>query len=807
MRGYNPRIEGSSMAQNEPVPLLRFGDFIVDPSGRSVRRHGIRLKLHGQPFEILLLLLEKPGEVVTREDLQHRLWPENTFVDFEQGLNAAIKKLRHTIYDSAEEPRYIETVPRIGYRFIAPVERVRAAEPTLVSGADKITETSGARSSAEMPEGCAVLAPRFGDKTGNKTRHWKWSAAVALIAVVCIIAIRFARSRSILALGPYDFVLVGDFVNTTGDPVFDGTLRQALAVKLGESPYFNLVSAGKVRETLKLMGRPPEDPLVPPIARDVCQRTGAKAVVGGAIFNLGDRYVIALDATNCVNGDRVTHQEIQALHKDQIIPRLGEIIPPVRRELGESISSIQKFDTPIEQATTSSLAALKAYTVGDEKRIRGDEAESVTSYKMAVELDPNFAIAYARIGAVYHNLEEIELGNEYLKKGFDLRGHVSEKEKFYIAAHYYVDFTGEEDKAIDLYKLWNQIYPRDWIPYNNLANELVKVGRLDESIAASQEAIRLNPALSYNVAYNYLRASRFPEAKAMCERATADKHDSFATHTVCYEVAFVNGDETAQQREVDWFKGKPLEYWILNIQGWSAFALGQVHKGEQLFERGQAEALRQGSKQYAVATANDQSQLEADLGNTKESRSKADLAVQIMPDSEEAQAGVAIALARIGDVDQAQRLAASAVQRHPLNTLINNATLPCAYAAIDMQKKNFAKAVDDLSRAVPYELGDIQSAGSGLPMYYRGLAYLQAGSGKEAAIQFQKLIDNRGIVSVSMYWPLAHLGLARAYVITEDRERALSSYRDFLSLWKTADPDLLVLRQAKSEYAKLSVQK
>ena len=276
---------------------------------------------------------------------------------------------------------------------------------------------------------------------------------------------------------------------------------------------------------------------------------------------------------------------------------------------------------------------------------------------------------------------------------------------------------------------------------------------------------------------------------------------------VCYDVAFVNGDEAAQQREVDGFKGKPLEYWILNIQGWSAFALGQVHRGERLFERARTEAIRQESKQYAVATANDQSQLEADLGNTKESRSKADLAVQIMPDSEEAQAGVAIALARIGEVDKAQTLAASAMQHHPLNTLINNATLPCAYAAIDMQKKNFAKAVDDLSRAVPYELGDIQSAGSGLPMYYRGLAYLQAGLGKEAAIQFQKLIDNRGIVSVSMYWPLAHLGLARAYVITEDKERALSSYRDFLSLWKTADPDLLVLRQAKSEYAKLSVQK
>jgi eukaryotic-like serine/threonine-protein kinase len=796
------------MAQNERAALLRFGEFIVDPSGHSVRKHGIRLKLHGQPFEILLLLLEKPGEVVTREELQHRVWTQNTFVDFEQGLNAAIKKLRHTIQDSADEPRYIETVPRIGYRFIASVEWVKAADAEIIQGADTIAGSSGVRSLAEMPEGCAVLAPRFEGKTGNRILNWKWLALGAVIAaVIGIIAFRFARSRTILALGPSDLVLVGDFVNTTGDPVFDGTLKQALAVKLGESPYFNLVSAGKVRETLKLMGRSPDDAVVPPVARDVCQRAGAKALVGGAIFNLGDGYVIALDATNCMNGGRVTHQEIQALHKDQIIARLGEIIPPVRRELGESISSIQKFDTPIEQATTNSLAALKAYTVGDEKRIRGDEAESVTSYRMAVELDPNFAIAYARIGAVYHNLEEIELGNEYLKKGFDLRGHVSEKEKFYIAAHYYVDFTGEEDKAIDLYKLWIQTYPRDWIPYNNLGNELVKVGQPSESIAPVQEAIRLNPALSYNVAYNYLRASRFPEAKAICERAVADKHDSFATHTVCYDVAFVNGDEAAQQREVAWFKGKPLEYWILNIQGWSAFALGQVRRGEQLFERGRAEALRQGSKQYAVATANDQAQLEADLENTKESRSKAELAMQIMPDSEEAQAGVAIALARIGDVNKAQTLTASTVKRYPLNTLINDATLPCAYAAIDMHKKNPARAVEDLNRAVPYELGDIQSAGSGLPMYYRGLAYLQSGSGKEAAIQFQKLIDNRGIVSVSVYWPLAHLGLARAFVIKGDKDKALSSYREFLSLWKNADPDLHVLQQAKSEYAKLSGQK
>ena len=802
------------MARNGPSTLLQFRDFIVDPNGHSLRKHGIRVKLHGQPFEILLMLLERPGEVVTREALQHRVWPENTFVDFEQGLNAAIKKLRHTISDSAEEPQYIETVPRIGYRFIAPVEQVKAADVAGISevfgpheavaaGPEEIGETTSAQTLTELPDGCAVLAPR----SAKKTLSWKWLAAAAIAVLVGVIAIRFARSRSILALGPSDFVLVGDFVNTTGDPVFDGTLKQALAVKLGESPYFNLVSAGKVRETLKLMGRSSDDALVPPIARDVCQRAGAKAVVGGAIFNLGDRYVIALDATNCMNGDRVTHQEIQALHKDQIIARLGEIIPPLRRELGESISSIQKFDTPIEQATTSSLAALKAYTVGDEKRIRGDEAESVTSYKMAVELDPNFAIAYARIGAVYHNLEEIELGNEYLKKGFDLRGHVSEKEKFYIAAHYYVDFTGEEDKAIDLYKLWIQTYPRDWISYNNLANEYIRVGQLSEAIGASQEAIRLNPALSYSIAYHYLRGSRFPEAKAMCERAAADKHDSFITHSVCYQVAFVNGDEAVQQREIDWFKGKPLEDWILNIQGWSAFALGQVRRGEQIFERARAEALRQGSKQYAVATANDQGQLEADLGNTKESRAKAELAMEIMPDSEEAQAGVAIALARIGDIHKAETLAASAVQRHPLNTLINNATLPCANAAIDMYTKNPTKAVEDLSRAVPYELGDIPGAPSGLPIYYRGLAYLQAGLGKEAVVQFQKLIDNRGIAAVSIYWPLAHLGIARAYVVTGDREKALSSYRDFLSLWKNADPDLHVLQQAKSEYAKLNGQK
>ena len=562
------------------------------------------------------------------------------------------------------------------------------------------------------------------------------------------------------------------------------------------------------------MGKSPAERVVLPIARDVCQREGAKVLVGGSIVRLGNKYALDLDAMNCLTGASVARQETDALNKEEVLSKLGQVIPPLRRSLGESLSSIQKFDTPIEQATTKSLAALKAYTSGDEKRAQGQDAESVPSYKMAIELDPDFAIAYARLAAVYGNLQQPALGDEYLRKAFERREHVSEREKFYIQAHYYVDVTGETDKAIETYKLWAEVYPHDWIPCNNLCNEYVRIGQLDLAIAAGQQALRLNPSHSLPyaaLAHAYQFASRFAEAKAICERAKAGKLDNWVTHSVLYEVAVAEADETAMQRELTWFKGNPMESWVVMDQASHAMALGHLHRSRELYEQARALALKQDQKEFAGAITGDQAGSEVDLGNAREARKLVESSLHLMPDSPDLKASAALALAKSGDVERAMALVDESARLRPLNLKLNNVTLPSARAAIELDRKNPAGAIAQLQRALPYDLST-GGGPNGSTIYYRGLAFLELNSGKEAEAQFQRILNNPNFTG-TIYWPLAHLGLARANALqarTDQgvaadaaRARALTAYRDFLALWKDADPDIPILKKAKAEYAKL----
>ena len=413
-------------------------------------------------------------------------------------------------------------------------------------------------------------------------------------------------------MGETDWVLVSDFVNATGEPIFDGALKQGVTVKLAESPYFNIVLDSTTRQTLRLMGRQPNEHIVPPISRDVCQREGAKVVVGGSIVSVGNKYILDLDATNCLTGDSLAHAEAEAQNKDDVLYRLGQLIPPIRRKLGESVSSIEKFDTPIEQATTSSLAALKAYTSADEKRAQNQETEAIPFYKMAIDLDPNFAIPYARLGAIYGDLSERALADQYMRQAFERRGHVSEREKFYIAAHYYQDSTREDDKAIETYNLWTQTYPHDWIPFNNLVAEYLKVGDINKEIENAQEALKLNPnhGLPYaSLTQAYRTAGRYAEARAVADKAMAAKLDGFTLHFNIYMAAFAENDQTAMQREIDWFKGKPQESYNLNHRAWAAMFLGQVRRGRELFDASRASAIQNEMKEYAAATANDQAQI------------------------------------------------------------------------------------------------------------------------------------------------------------------------------------------------------
>ena len=724
----------------------------------------------------------------------------------EQIIDRALEKERELRYQSAAEMRVALQSAADGSR------QGSGLGPRALLAEEKEGE--------EVGTGFTAVKALFFARSHRRLRNWILSGAAAAILLTAGSVLFFHPPRR-PALGETDMILVSDFVNTTGDPIFDGTLKQALTIKLAESPYFNIMPDSRVKETLGLMGRSSDEHVLTPIAREVCQRAGGKVTVSGSIMAVGDKYVIGLRATNCLTGADIAHEEIEAQNRDRVLSSLGQVILPLRHRLGELVSSIQKFDTPIEQATTKSLAALKAYTSGDQQRARGLDGQSVPFYKMAIDLDPDFAVAYARLGAVYGNLANSALADEYLTKAFERRGHVSEREKFYIAAHYYADSTRETDKAIETLKLWTQTYPHDWVAFNNLSAEAVKVGQLDEAIKAGQEALQLNPGNTFtyfSLSTAYLRASHFVEANAICEQAIKAKRDSGDIHATLLNLAFVNGDEPEIQRQLDRIEiNAKLDPGSLNQRAWMAFARGQAGKGRDLFERSRVASLQQGndspenSKDYAAFSSANEAQLEVELGNVRQARAKAELALRLMPRSLEVQSYAAIVFASLGDFRRAERLTRELTSRFPSDTLLNNVTLPAVHAIIETKKKNYSGAIDALKRSMPYELGSHQDLPEGITLYQRGLAYLAQGSGEEAAAQFQKLLENRGIVPISPYWALAHLGLARANVleartdqgVAANAARALANYRDFFALWKDADPDIPILKQAKAEYAKL----
>jgi len=800
---------------NKEKHFYQFGPFRIDSDHRLLLRDAKPVPLQPKAFDILLVLLENSEKVVLKDDLLKAVWPD-TFVE-ESNLAQNIFVLRKALGDSVGANRYIVTIPGRGYRFAEKVQLVgedasraeveeAVAEEGAGERADSLVVESHTRSRLVVEQTAAITTapPAILDERALAgQRHYKkWIAflAVTVLLVLVAVAIRYQRPPS--PLKEADLVLVSDFVNTTGEPIFDDTLKQALTVKLAESPYFNVVLDGQTRKTLGLMKRSPDDRVVPPIAREVCEREGAKAVIGGSIMRLGNKYILNLDVTDCLRGDFLAHEQIEAANQDQVLRQLGKVISPLRKKLGESLNSLQKFDTPIEQATTNSLPALKAYTEGDRKRSHGQDAESIPSYKMAVELDAEFAIAYARLGAVYDNLQQEALGSEYLKKAFERREHISEREKFYIQAHYYEDATRESDKAIETYELWTKVYPHDWIPFNNLCNETTRIGDAEKAITAGQEALRLNPNHGFPyvaLALAYQWGTRFAEAKAVVEKAKAQELDGWTAHRVLHRIALIEGDDKAAQRERDWAKGNSQEAVMIGQDAEYATSRGQLRTARALYERSRDYALEKQEKEMAGAELQDEAQFLADLGFPSEARAISNQATALFPEGGKREAHTAIILAVAGDTHRAETLADEAAKERPLDLLVKNVVAASARAAVQMNKKNPARAIEELQSAVPYDFSD---PSKGVTTYYRGSAFLQMHSGKDAAAQFQKILDNRG-PSDFLYWSLAHLGLARAYALTGDKDKSLAAYREFLELWKNADRDVPILKQAQSEYAKL----
>jgi eukaryotic-like serine/threonine-protein kinase len=672
------------------------------------------------------------------------------------------------------------------------------AEPTPAPSS--AGSSGSARVQAAAPVSSQTLPAAVATPSGRKP--WLWVATGCVVAAVIAGAL-FLYSHRARALTAKDSILLSDFVNTTGDPVFDGTLRQALAVQLEQSPYLNIFPQDRVRDTLRYMGHSPDERVTPDLARQVCQREGVKAVLNGSISAVGTQYVVGVDAVNCRTGDSLAREQIPVDKKEQVLGAVGKVASNLRSKLGESLASLQKFDAPVEEATTSSLEALKYFSLGEAERDKGSEQTAIPFYKHALELDPNFAVAYARIGQGYGNIGESVLAVENTKQAFERRDRCSELEKLYIETHYYSIVTGESDKELEALELWRRTYPRDSIPANNLAVGYEAMGKWEQALEAAQANMQLAPdsSFSYNsLAVAYLGLNRLAESKAIREEELRNKIDSTVAHSDLYMLAFLDGDTAGMQRQVEWAKGGHGEYVVAETVADAAAAAGKMGAARADYQRAIDLARQRKLEEIAARILAREADFEAAMGNSKAARDDATTALS----SSHGRGTLAFAgsaLSQAGEARGAESAAQELVREHPMDTFINAAYVPAIRAAIAINQGNPAKAIELLQATTPYEFGFVTGVQSN---YLRGLAYLKLHQGKEAAAEFQKIIDHPGICTIMLpTCRLARLQLGRARAEAGDAGGARTAYQDFFALWKDADPDIPILKEAKAEYAKL----
>jgi tetratricopeptide (TPR) repeat protein len=622
---------------------------------------------------------------------------------------------------------------------------------------------------------------------------------VAVLAVAFGAYFYFHRAPK-LAVG--DFVLLADFTNTTGDTVFDGTLRQGLATKLEESTFLNVVSDHKIKQTLHHMGQPADRGLTQDLAMQLCADTGSVAVINGSIASQEDEYVVGLNAVNCKTGEILAQDQVTSEDKEHVLAALGKGATEIRAKLGESHKLLSQFDRPLVKATTSSLEALRAYSLGMEAFNNSDLEVALPHFENAIGLDPNFALAYVALGTSYHNLSEPGPAAHNLKKAYELRNRVSERKRFDISGHYYRFVTGDLEKAAQAYKLWAQTYLRDSRPRNNLSETYRQLGEFDKSLAEARQANQLDPTGDENYVNlfdAYLALNRLDEARAIVDQAQAKKFDSPPLHLGLYALAFLQNDAAGMAQDVAWGIGNPqIEGRIIYFEADSAAYAGQLARANLLSQRAMVSSKNAAEKETVAKYDAGTALREVLFGNAAEARKTATAVLRSSADRDVEAAG-AIALALAGDTLEAQRLAGDLANRFPEDTLVQVNYLPTIRASISLVQNAPSKAIEELQVAFPYELGTLPAGLSLMAVYVRALAYQEAHDGRAAAAEFQKIVDHRGIVVTEAIGALAYLGIARAYALEGDKPRARAAYQDFITLWKRADPQISVLQEAKSE--------
>jgi eukaryotic-like serine/threonine-protein kinase len=719
-------------------------------------------------------------------------------------LRSDLKRLKREL-DSARSSGAVAIAPEP-----APSAGVAGAGATIVavpsSGSQPAAVPSGSQVSIAPATSPTVSTPGTASAAATTTAHPKsktllWAGVAAVLIAAVAVVLFFARRSS--ALTEKDSILLTEFTNTTGDTVFDGTLKQALASQLQQSPFLNIVPESKIQQTLQYMGRRGNERIAPDLGREICQRVGIKAMMTGSIAPLGSHYVLQLNAINCANGDSLAMVQQDVESKEQVLKGMDRAASDLRQKLGESLASVKQFATPLDQATTSSLDALKEYSLGHEAHGRQNDAGAIPHFQKAVQLDPNFAMAYGELGVAQGNRGMVKDGEASLKKAMELKDRSSDLERFYISGHYYAHI-GDTEKAVPIYEQWHQLYPRDTIPINNLNLAYLDLGEFQKALDLALEEMRLDPesSFSYNdLAHAYRYMNRTQEAKAVLDQAVSKKLDFVGTHSLLYVLASERKDQVAMDHEIEATRGKPDEEAMFATRAALEAGLGKLKQSGTTTDELKSIAEKSQNIEFAAFAVADHGLWLSLAEDCAGSRADARSSLQIFPNGEN-RGTVARIAAYCGDEATAINLVKSISTEYPSDTIWNSKSRPAIEALIQLRKGKVDEALRILGTPKPIELG----SGPSNPFttaYFRGLAYLKKGDGEHAAAEFQRILDFRYLRSVSIFIPLARLQLARAYAFQKDTANAKIAYQDFLAAWKDADPDIPILKQAKAEYAKL----
>lgn len=798
-----------------------FGPYTLDLRSGELRKFGTRVKIGEQTFQILCMLLEAPGELVTREELRAKLWADNTFVDFDHGLNSGVQRLRDCLSDSAEKPRWIETVPRRGYRFAGKVEW---------SNGNHSSETL-ANPSAESPD--RTLDGKATESRGETEPHHEQPFPTAVAGANQLLKVRPTRSRKVLVvtvlitvtvaiagllawrlrpakhLTDKDTIVLGEFANSTGETVFDGTLREGLAVELQQSPFLSLLSDQRMHESLQMMGKPANAELTPDTTRELCIRTGSVVAVQGSIALIGTRYNLILKATDCGSGDLFASSEAQASDKSHVLDALGAAASTMRKKLGESLGSMQKYNAPLGQTTTPSLEALKAYNLGLSARGSGDDPGALAFFERATQLDPNFAMAYDLMGDAHGEIGETALAAENMAKSYDLRERVGERERLLIETEFNLLNSGDLVKARRITEVGIQTYSREPAFRIDLSSVFYSLGQYEDGIREERVVLRARPTSSWvyrQLILGNLLLNRIEDAEALAKETEAKGLDS-PLLDMRYAIAFYRDDPGEMARQAARATGVPgTEDLLLAMEADSAAYIGHLGEGRQLSRRATDSAERAQEKETAAGYYAVGALREALFGETAKARREI-AAAKPHPRGRDVEYALALALAYAGEESRARALADDLEKRFPDDTIVRFNYWPVLRAKLALLHSKPKEALDDLAVALPYEFGLPSLSNYNwpnlYPAYVRGETYLAAHKGKEAVAEFQKILSHRGLALNEPIGALAHLGMARAYALAGDTANSRAAYRDFLARWKDADPDISILKQAEAEYAKL----